>query len=267
MLRPLTFRFGFTLGLAAVLAACDAAPGREATGSRVPLVSALVVAPGEVVFEDLPAAQVSRDSVTIPLRVEATVRDPEGALREVVMAVRRLDGGLKPLVSRPMTSLGGDRYRADATLRLPVKTGRGTYSVVVYATDETDELGEAQGRLIYRTRGVAPVVVRGEASPNPFVNPTGTQGRTLTLTAVVTDADGLDDVQRVEAIAPNGTPFRMYDDGRTSGDPTAGDGRFTAAFLVTAAAPLPVGTLTFTLRATDRNNLRSADVPLSVTVQ
>ncbi|HYE59168.1 MAG TPA: hypothetical protein VD948_11710 [Rhodothermales bacterium] len=256
-------RYGLFLGLAA----CDAAPGREDVSSRVPIVSALSITPNDVLFENLPAAQVVRDSVTVPIRVEADVTDPEGALRDVVMAVRRLDGALAPLVSRPMTAVGNGRYRAEVTLRLPINAGRGTYAVVVYATDETGELGEAQGRFAYNKRGNAPVVTQVSATPNPFTNPTGSAARTLTLTAVVTDTEGLSDVLRVEAIAPDSTAFRLYDDGKTSGDPTAGDGRFTAAFLVTSANPLPTGPLTFRLRATDRNNLRSADVPLTVTVQ
>ncbi len=268
MRRRFVRRFGAGAVLAATLfAACDTAPEAGPTITRDPLVTGLVVAPGEVVYEDLPAAQVVRDSVTIPLHVEADVQDPENALQDVVMSVRTLSGALTPLVTRPMTLVSGTRYRADATLRLPVKAGRGTYTVAVYATDRSGALGEALGRLVYRTRGVAPVVVRGEASPSPFVNPGAGVARTLTLTAVVTDADGLDDVLRVEAILPDGSAFRMYDDGKTSGDPTAGDGRFTAAFLVTSANPLPTGDLTFVLRATDKNNLRSTDVPLTVTVQ
>ena len=261
------FRTGLAAVLTAVIASCDAAPGREDVSSRVPLVSALAIVPGSVLFEDLPAAQISRDSVTVPLRVEADVTDPEGALRDVVMAVRRLDGTLTPLVSRPMTRVSGNRYRADATLRLPINAGRGTYSVAVYATDATGELGEGQGRFQYNKRGTAPVVTQTIATPSPFVNPAAGQARTLTLTAVVTDADGLDDVLRVEAIAPDSTAFRLFDDGKTSGDPTAKDGRFTAAFLITTANPLPKGPLTFTLYATDRNNLRSIAVPLTVTVQ
>ena len=235
-----------------VLPACDQAPGFAPGAGRAPVVTDLVVTPGAVRLEDLLGSGPVPARVNVPITVAATVTDPEGALGAVTLVVEDVTGGVEPLLTAALTAQGGDRFGGTATLALdPARTG--TYRVLVVARDDEGRAGEGQTRLTFTSDGRPPVLASATSEVRT--------GGLVVLTAVVTDPDGLANVSRVEATAPDGTVFRLYDDGQSFGDPRAGDGRFTAAFRVQGS-----GTLRFTIRATDRGGLRSNALDLEVTV-
>lgn len=248
----------FLLPLPLVALGCDDAPGRASAPSRLPVVSAVSVTPSDVVVEDLPASDVTASTVRVRIAVAATARDPEGALDYVAYAVFPLGGGASAIVSQRLRPIGGDRFGADTTLTLP-RTGRGTYTLRVFALDTDGQLGEGQSRITLGTRNRAPVVESATASPNPYPG-TGA----LLLTALASDPDGLADVERVDATF-SGQSFRLFDDGRTSGDVTAGDGRFTGTILF-ADRPT-AGSYPVSMVATDRAGERSAAVTTVLVVQ
>ena len=261
-LRPLAAGLFVPLAAAALataaLAGCDDAPGRAASTGRLPVVSSVSVTPADLVVEDLPASDVTPSTVRVRLSVAATARDAEGALTRVSYAVFPVGGGAVPVVAQTLRAAGGDRFTADTTLTLP-RTGLGTYTVRLFAIDGDGLLGEGQARITLRSRNRAPVVASGVAAPNPYPG-TGP----LVLTAVASDPDGLTDVDRVDATF-SGQSFRLFDDGRTSGDPIAGDGRFTGTILFAdrpAAGSYPVSFV-----ATDRAGVRSAAVTTALVVQ
>ena len=163
-----------------------------------------------------------------------------------------------PLLAQRLTPAGGDRFTADTTLTLP-RTAYGTYTLRVFALDAEGQLGEGQTRLTLRTRNRTPVLGTVAASPNPYPG-TGA----LVLTADATDPDGAADLDRVDATFA-GTSFRLFDDGATSGDAVAGDGRYTATILF-ADRPA-AGTYPVAFVATDRQGARSATAQTSLVVQ
>jgi hypothetical protein len=84
------------------------------------------------------------------------------------------------------------------------------------------------------------------------------------LIAVVSDPDGLGNIQDVFVTTPNGNSLKMFDDGESLGDDVANDGRYTASFDVPTATP---GTFTFSFKAVDRSGLESEVVIKEIIVQ
>lgn len=238
------------LAAALLLSACDTAPGStDGARNAAPTVSSLALAPGAVFRDDL---TVANGRVRIPIAASAAVTDPEGRLDSVLLIVENpattaTGGARPPLVRVPMTASGG-RYAASATLDLAANA-LGGYRVLVVAKDKDGRLGEGLALLSYDVRGQAPVVTQAVASVS---------GQSVTVVATVTDADGLADITRVEAVPANnptgGDTFVLFDNGQGA-DATAGDGRYSARFDVQGS-----GTLRLLVRAYDRAGLKSADV-------
>ena len=85
------------------VAACDDAPGRPATGGRLPVVASVAASPTDVVVEDLPASDVTASTVRVTLSVDVTARDPEGALARVSYALYPLTNSALPLLAQRLT--------------------------------------------------------------------------------------------------------------------------------------------------------------------
>ncbi len=243
------------------LAACDQAPGIPEVSGRAPLVSDLTITPDALTRDAIAEGQISGGIASVPITITARAVDPDGEVADVQVVVARPVGGLTPLVTAPMALESGTQYAARFTLPLPLGE-TGTYAVLVVARDQAGVVGQVLGRFTYFEQGGPPVIENVVATPNPFP----VTGGTLTLTATVSDPEGLANVLRVEVQAPNGDTFRLFDDGRSFGDQVADDGVFTASFSVEAGA-FSAGEQTFVFRATDRSEQQSALVSLVVTVQ
>lgn len=247
-----------TIG-SAWLAGCDSAPGVLESVGVPPRLSSLVFSPDSVVFESLPPDEIVGDTVAlVDLALSVTVRDNDGDVDSVLFVVNSPFDPFEPLATGSLARAGGETY--SASKRLSIRRGNeGRYSIVVYAVDAEGNLSnQVRGTLDYSIgSGRAPVIEAIEA-PDSIRPPV-----TLTLIAVVSDPDGLENVARVVVTAPNGGTFDMFDDGQSLGDEVAGDGRYTARFDVPQAQP---GTFVFRFQAFDRSGLSSEIVEKEITV-
>jgi len=242
------------------LASCDSAPGIYDSVGVPPRVANLSFSPDSVVFENLGPDDIIGDSVAlIDLSMDVRVVDDDNDVDSVLYVVNSPFDPFTPLVRGVLVSTGSGTYHADK--RVAIKRGNeGRYTLVVYAIDAEGNLSnQARGILDYSLgTGRAPVIESIEA-PDSILPPT-----TLRLIAVVSDPDGLGNIARVVVMTPNGSTFDMYDDGKTLGDETPGDGRYTARFDVPSAEP---GTFTFRFQAFDRSGLSSEIVSKDITVR
>lgn len=249
---------GWPLVGALLLAACDAAPGLPDAPGRAPLVTGLTITPDEVLRNTLPAEQIDGDTARVPVTFSVTATDPDDAISGVQAVVLSPTNSLRPVAVVPLVA-EGSHYQATAPVAFPLD-GTGVYAVVVIARDSRGQAGQVLGRLTYTRINNAPVVEGVAGAPTPFP----AAGGLFTLTARVSDPEGLEDVVRVAATSPGGT-FRLFDDGKSFGDEAAGDGVFTARFEIPAGATS--SDLTFSVQATDRAGAVSNTVALVVPVQ
>jgi hypothetical protein len=243
-----------------MLTACDAVPGLNENGNSAPHLFGFTMAPTHVVFEDLPAEQIIADTLArLPLSLSVRVEDAQDDISEVAYLIRAPFSDEEPFASGLFAQAVGNRYDADFLLDIP-RGGVGTYDVVVYATDSRGGLSnQARGRFEFEvTIGSPPVIERIEA-PDTFTPP-----GTLTMVAVVSDPDGLNNIRQVLVATPNGAELPMFDDGVSQEDEVARDGRYTVSFNVTSASP---GPQTFRFRAVDRSGLVSETVEKTITIQ
>ncbi|MDX1546761.1 MAG: hypothetical protein R3247_07230 [Rhodothermales bacterium] len=269
---------GGVLLLAALVAACDTAPGPEPLDRRPPTLTDFAFAPQRVVFGLLPPEQIDGDSVRIPLSLAVTASSPDVPIAEVRYVVQAPGGLAEPLATGTLRPTGQNRYEATRTVSLPAIEPT-TYTVLVYAVDQAERLsGEARGQLTYVRQfepGSPPVIDAVEA-PDTITRPApGEPAIALSIVAVVSDADGLGTVEKVEFWNVN-TPNQripLCDDGgglpcgpaSSSGDATAADGRYTQTVFLTSDNA--AGTNTFAFQATDRSGLTSAVVEKTITVE
>lgn len=263
-----SFRIVTVSVVAALLfgAGCDAGPGAASFENRLPVVSEFSLSPQQIDFDQVPeewVEGVDDEQLHVPLELSLTTRDPDGEIDRVTYIVQSPTSSTESLIAGTLTPVGNDRYEASTTLVLPLNEA-GAYPVVVHVIDDRQHMTQVRGMIQYRRvcqpGGEPPVVESVEADPE-VVDASTEQ---LTLVATVSDPDGLGDIQRVEGDTPSGFNFEMFDDGESSGDEEAGDGRYTATFDVGSATP---GVQTFTIRATDWSCLTSEEVEIDITIE
>lgn len=242
---------------ALAFAACDSAPGPDALVARAPEVSDLTFTPQAFGAADVTDDGVARTTVTLSVRAE----DADGDLLAVRYLVRSPRLGREASASGTLTRTGDGTY--GGTFELAVPAGEvGAYVLRVYAEDAAGRLSNAAlGTIRLDIPGGPPVLTALDISPNPFVPG---PGREIRLVATVDDPEGLGNIARVEAILTGDGAFDLADDGRSLGDETAGDGRYTSAFEV---EELPEGTYTFTAFATDFAGNRSDSLAVDLVVE
>ena len=265
---------GVSLGL---LAACDTAPGPDELSARPPLLQDFSFSPQRVVFALLPPEQIAGDSVRIPLDLRVTALGPEVPIEEVTYIIQSPTSLTEPLATGTMQSGAGNQYSASTTLTISALDVR-NYTILIYAVDEARRVsGEVRGQLEYVRifDPGEPPVIDELIAPDTLRRPAeGQPGVSLVLAALVSDTDGLSDIEKVEfwnVNTPN-TRLAMCDDGgntpcgasEESGDGTAGDGIFTRRVFIESTNTLGVNTLAF--QATDRAGLTSEIVQKNVVV-
>ena len=218
------------------------------------------MSPLRVVFEELPDEWVVADTLArVPVRLVVRVNDADGDVDRVLFAVRPPWDDDKPYRTGTLEPAVGNRYERDFTLDLP-RGGVGGYEVLVYAVDSEQRLSnQVRATLRFEVAQGSPPVITAIEAPTTF-RPPGT----LRLIAVVSDADGLSNIRNVFVRTPAGAELPMFDDGATSGDEIARDGRYTASFNVPSASP---GPQTFKFRAIDRSGLVSETVEWTITIE
>jgi hypothetical protein len=221
---------------------CDSAPGIPEGAADPPVVSGLTISESRLVLADGLSEQTFR--VAISATVESSRGEPE-----VNFVIRKpFSGGV--LTEGTLSRTGGDTFEATADLTLR-RGESGPYAVVVTATDASRRLSApAQAIIQYVAPSLGPPEIVALEAPGHVNVPTQ-----LRMVAVVQDPDGAHNVSRVVVTTEDGFPYDLSDDGRTFGDQTAGDGRFTISFSL--PANFPAGVLRFTFVAIDREGLRS----------
>ena len=243
------------IAMALLVAGCDSAVEPGPAGDRPPEVSNIAIAPDTVVISE---SSTGCEDITTSLHVAADAHDAERALDRVPYAVLSPQRGAAPIAEGQLASVGDSRYAADTTITLP-GGGIGRYTVLVYAVDGAEQLSnEVRGGLILTGEG-SPPVIEEVIAPSQINPPT-----TLRFVVVVSDPNCLSNIAEVVVTLPNGQQVALFDDGETSGDEAAGDGRYTATFNVPGEQE-PV-TQTFIFQAFDRTGLASDTVAVDVTV-
>ncbi len=266
---------GVLLGL---VAACDSAPGPEQLGLRPPLLQDFTFSPQRVVFGVLPPEQIVGDSVRVPLELSVVALGSQSPIEEVSYVVQSPFSSFEPIATGTMQPQGSNRYSAVTTITISALEVA-SYPIVVYAVDQTQRVsGEVRGQINYIRvfEPGEPPVIDEIVAPDTLQRPAvGQPAVTLPLIAVVSDPDGLTDVEKVEfwnVDTPNNR-FDLCDDGggqpcgvaADSGDETASDGRYTLTVFIASTNTL--GTNTFAFQAIDRAGLRSEIVEKQITVE
>lgn len=247
--------------LAAVLAACDAAPGALDGTSTAPVVSDLQYTPETVLLSALPPGDVTDDSVRFAMSfgVQATGE----SLRDVIFAVRPPEANAPAIAVGTMTRGTGNHYQASITVNL-ARGSVGNYSLLVYALDDAGRLSNTlRGRISYVAEGGPPVITEVIAVPETI---NVQRDSVLVLIAVVDDPDGLANIHEVLVRTPAGQQWPMFDDGVTHDDPVAGDGRYQARFGGIQQAT-PNTTQVFRFQAFDRTGLASEVVEKEIRIE
>ncbi len=259
--------YGRAYALAGVLlvfmAGCDSAPGPVDVGERPPVVSDLSVEPSVVIPT---GAAIEAD-----VQVSWSVSDPDGDVDRVFVLIQSPNPGGAPVGTAEVSGVSG---RMQTTVRVSIPAGAvGMYPVTVVASDRR---GTMSNRLIGRLDvdgSSSPPVILDVIAPERVTRPAaGEPPLLITLVAHVTDPDGAANIARVQVVANGTTTLLLCDDGgqgtcngASSGDETAGDGRFTLTIQLTSGnAP---GTYVFVFQARDRSGLDSETVERTIIVE
>ncbi|MEM9663438.1 MAG: choice-of-anchor X domain-containing protein [Bacteroidota bacterium] len=253
-----------------VASGCDTSPGADDRSlvQRQPVLSGFTFTPSEVVFEELPDTQVRGEEVDLPLRAAFSVTDPDGDLRAVTVVVTAPSPVGFTSGGAPIFTVGGvtleattdGAYVAETTITLP-SSAIGRYTVRAQAIDDAGLISnEVVGFFTYTSANEPPVIEAVESIPDRI--DLANLPDSFVIIATASDPDN--NIVRVFGQTPTGFEFDLFDDGASSGDEVAGDGRYTATF---SAAPTTPGTQTFTIQAIDRGGLESEVVTLDVVIQ
>ncbi len=242
---------------------CDAPPGLDPPPGRAPIVSNFRFDPANVDLADYEES-VEHGHVYIDLTLEVDVDALTDEITAVRYLVRSPDRSTSTIADGDLTGNGSGRYGATFTLTLP--TGAvGDYPVVVYAVNSQGRMSnQVSGMLRYRAESEPPVIEQILA-PEIIERPSAGE-KHVQFIAVVSDPDGLDNIERVVLWNVNtpGSLIHMRDDG-TGGDAEAGDGRYTVTLSISSANQ--PGVNTFAFQARDLAGLESEIVEHSVTIQ
>jgi hypothetical protein len=249
---------------------CDAAPGPADLTERPPVVSALEVEPGVIIPGGTanPGAAIEAD-----VQVSWSVSDPDGDVDRVFVLIQSPNPGGAPVGTAEVSGVSG---RMQTTVRVSIPAGAvGMYPITVVASDRRGTMSNRLiGRLEVAGSGAPPVILDVEA-PERVVRPAaGEPPVPITLVAHVTDPDGAANIARVQVVANGSATLLLCDDGGqgicnggfgSSGDETAGDGRYTLTIQLTSGnAP---GTNVFVFQARDRSGLDSETVQRTIIVE
>jgi hypothetical protein len=261
-------------GLLTMMAACDSAPGPENLGTRLPTLSEFSFSPQSIVLEQLPPEQIDGENVLVPLELSVQAVDPNRRMEQVAYVVQSPDTTFDPVATGVLIAAGNNRYTASETIALP-RALVGAFNIIVYAVTTDQQLSsEVRGAIHLFATGEPPVIESIEAPESVQRPAAGEPPVRFQYVAVVSDPDGLRNIENVEVELGDVGTFNLCDDGggsqscnggfADSGDETAGDGRFTLTLEV-ASTNAPA-TLTLRFKAIDRSGLESEVVERTFTI-
>ena len=244
-------------GAAATLAACDSAPGLPSADAR-PSVTAFALTPSS------DSLGTDARTASVPLQLALTVAGT-GPVR--VRATVRYSG-TDTLVTQTTVSVDPGERVVDLPVVIP-RGAIGDYAVTV-ATEGPDRRPGDGASAVFRFRAssLGPPVVGEIAAAATVRRPANANApRTrLPLVVAASDPDGRENLAVVVLEQPGvGIIGQLSDRGRSFGDATAGDGRYSGELLIPFDFPPDVYTLNAI--AVDRAGRQSDPVPFTFTVE
>lgn len=264
------FRAALLLFTGAALLGCDSAPGPSLEDSRPPTLSGLDFSPRIVALSDVPENQIEGDTAFVSVSLSVLAEDPDGTVEQVYFVVQPPRRVGRPLIEGSLQKTSGGRFQT--TAMLPIPTAEiGKYTILLYPVDDRGVRGnDVRGLLEFVELGRPPLILSVDA-PDTIVRPgPGDPPRLVRIVVEVSDPDGLASISRVAMWNVN-TPaaqIALLDDGgvnSTSGDETAGDGRYTVTLIIENRNN--PGTNTFAFQAFDRAGLESQLIEQQIVVE
>ena len=244
---------------------CDEVPGTNPLEQTPPYIYDFSFSPHEVRFEDV---AVEDTLAAFALTVQARIRPGDVPVDSAFYLVTAVIGTDEP-VAQGGLPITNNQISAEISLTLS-RGAVGLYTLVVTFVDQTGRLGnQAKGVFrFYAQEGHPPVIEEILMPERVSRPPPGGNPVLIRIVAVVSDPEGLDNIQRVVMRTAGGQEFLLLDDGgvnSNSGDEVAGDGRFTLTVqLVSENAP---GVYVFYFQAFDRDGLASEVVEKQLVVE
>lgn len=251
---------------------CDTMPGTEDVDAVAPILQSRneLIAP-QVIDSDL--IEVTAGTLSSEITISVSASDGDGDLAMLYAVIQDPAAGGSKIGSSEMSLPGNGNY----ILKMPVdfpEGSIGSYQVVVFASDTG---GRMSNRLIGQVEIVAgslPPVIGSIDIPSSITRPASGQPPILIPIVVsVSDPDGAANVLGVDIVVNGGSTLKACDDGGqlvcnvgfgSSGDATAGDGKYTLTIQLNsdnAAADYQ-----FDFTAIDRSGLRSETITRIMTV-
>lgn len=250
------------LAACTLLWACDQAPGPPTDAGDPPVLSDFSFSPHEYAVPH----DANGEALTIPLTMAVTATDADDDLQHVSFVVQSPFSADSAAAEGTLSRTSGERFEAASDVTIP-SGDVGVYTVLVYAVDQAGSLSdEVRGMLRVHGAGEPPVIEDVVAPDTVWRPAAGDPDEHIEFIAVVSDPDGLSNVNTVEfwnADRPS-TRIEMFDNGE-QGDATAGDGRYTR--VVEISSSNQPGTNMFAFEATDLSGLSSSIVEKTVVVE
>lgn len=249
------------------LSGCDTAPGPADAIERPPVVSSFSYAPKQLNLVDVAPGELDDGTIDVAFTASVAVDTRGGAvsLDRVIFVLRPPTQNAAPVAFERMDSAGNDLYEINQTLTLDAGEV-GNYLMSIYAVDINGQLSNQVLGTFQLINEGSPPVIDSLVVPDTIVRPTTGEKEELFI-AVVSDPDGLNNIAGVafwNVTRPDLT-FSLFDDGESSGDETAGDGRYTTTVVIGSSNA--AGINRFAFQATDRAGLKSEVVVKEITIQ
>ena len=249
------------------LSGCDSAPGPADALERPPVVSSFSYAPKQLNLVDVAPGELEDGTIEVAFTASAAVDTRGGAvsLDRVIFVLRPPTQNAAPVAFERMETAGNDLYEINQTLTLDAGEV-GNYTMSIYAVDANGQLSNQVLGTFQLINEGSPPVIDSLVVPDTIVRPTTGEKEELFI-AVVSDPDGLNNIAGVVFwnVARPDITFSLFDDGESSGDETAGDGRYTTTVVIGSGNA--AGINRFAFQATDRAGLKSEVVVKEITIQ
>ncbi len=233
--------------------------------SNPPIVKSAVVEPSKVNLDTIITGEDKspEDTLNIKLKVIASVYDSDGwddiyeTICEIINPLKNI-----ALTTIKLERLDSTKFYGEPNFKIKRKES-GNYYVKIFAIDKAGYSGnEIYLNLNLYRENHPPVISDLNAPDTVFVQ---SQPVLIKLTIKATDPDGSNDIKAVQfnSFKPDGSPssgnpFKMYDDGNSSGisgDDKAGDGIYS--IIIQLLPNTQRGRYRFEFQAIDKSNAQS----------
>lgn len=158
--------------------------------------------PPTVDFVGLNPSVVSPDGKT-PVKISAKISDPDGAntLNTVIADLTPLGLGFTPLKGLPTSNSSEQKtaFYESSEFKIPTTVKQGHYKISVSASDETGETAKLEASLEVSSSVSGPIIDKDKTYLGPRKSVPKDGKTTVSINAMVSDNDGVDDIDSVVA--------------------------------------------------------------------